>query len=492
VTKQISWSDGKRSHRVRAQAQWLVVREQGVPTAEVFCVSYQLEEKAQGGREREQRPVTFLFNGGPGAASAFLHLGTAGPRRVAFGATGEVLPPPAKLEDNRESWLAFTDLVFVDPVGTGLSRTVAVSRLEQAGVPLEGEPEKLAKQSKDAPEAGKPFFKVKRDIDVLCEVVGQWLSEHNRWGSAVSIAGESYGGFRVGKLARALPERGIGLSGAVMVSPAIDFLTLIGGDYEPMSWINTLPTMARAARHHGVARGRYKGMDPDALGAAAVDFAELRLAPVLLRGERASVKERADVLGELADMTGLSAELVERFNGRVSIGAFARELLRGRGLICGLYDASLTGHNVFPDREGSPNPDPTLAGIMAVFNVGVNAVLRGELGLQTQREYMLFSEEAWKGWADDRMSGYWHRQLECADDLRYGLGMNPALKLLITHGHFDLVTTYHSSAQSVALMRLPPALRANVTLKNYDGGHMFYTWQASHKALFGDARAALA
>jgi len=494
VSKRIEWRDGKVAWGVRAEAQWLLVREHGVPTAEVFCVSYQLEAaksgrgSARGGASGSggQRPVTFLFNGGPGAASAFLHLGTAGPWRVAFGATGSILPPPAMVEDNPESWLAFTDLVFIDPVGTGLSRTVAFSRLEQQGV--DAEPEKLAKASKDAPEAGKSFFKVKRDIDVLCEVVGQWLSEHNRWGSAVSIAGESYGGFRVGKLVRALPERGIGVSGAVMVSPAIDFLTLIGGDYEPMSWVNTLPTMARAAGFHKRAGGKYKSMSAEAIGRAAEDFGELRLAPLLMRGERTPTAERARVLDELAEMTGLPRTLVERHNGRVGIDVFGRELLRDRGLLCGLYDASVTGHDVFPDREGSPSPDPTLAGIMSAFNGGINAVLRGELGLKTDREYLLLADEAWKHWADDRMSGYWHRQLDCADDLRYGLAMNPALKLLITHGHFDLVTTYFSSAQSVSLMRLPAALRAQVALKNYDGGHMFYTWAASRKALASDVR----
>ncbi|MFG0286044.1 MAG: S10 family peptidase [Phycisphaerales bacterium JB039] len=483
IQREIAWGAGAggRRGRVKVHADWLLVREHGVPTAEVFFTSYQL-----GGRGK--RPVTFLFNGGPGAASAFLHLGTAGPRRVAFSATGQVLPPPAKLVDNAESWLAFSDLVFVDPVGTGLSRTVAESKLEQQGV--DAEEDKTAKRTKGLPDAKQPFYKVKRDIDVLAEFVSQWLSRFNRWDSPVSIAGESYGGFRVGKLVRALPERGVGLTGAIMVSPAIDFLGLGGTDYDLWPWINTIPPMALAAAHHKRSRGRFQGMKTAELRTAAEDFAEQTFASMLLRGERAPKAERDKVLKQLADLLGLPAELIARHGGRVPINIFARELLRDQGLICGLYDAAITGPNVFPDREGMmPNPDPTLAGIMPAFSAAINTLLRAELGLTTEREYLLLGWEVGELWKDDTMPGYWQRQLDCADDTRYGLATSPSMKLLICHGWYDLVTAYFSSERSVAQLRLPEQLRKQVVLKNYDGGHMFYSWDRSRKSLMRDAKA---
>lgn len=477
VEKALVWKHAGRRSRVKATADWIVVRENGVPSAEVFFVSYAVEPRDP------RRPITFLFNGGPGAASAFLHMGVAGPMRVEFGPKGNVLPPPVRVTDNAESWLRFSDLVFVDPVGTGLSRTVQESGLEQHGVDFADE--KREKRTKELPEARKGYFKIKRDIDVLCEFVSAYLSRTARWESPVHIAGESYGGFRVGKLVRALPERGIGLTGAVMVSPVMDFLHLIGSDYDIMPWVTPLPTMALAARHHKKIRGRLSSMSPPALRQAAEKFALEELPAALLHADT-SERSRAKLFSTLADFTGMSAEFVERCAGRIRIERFARELLRDQGLICGLYDAAITGPDVFPDREGSPNPDPTLAGITATFTAAVNTMLRSVLGLSTDREYLLMSEEAWKNWADDRGEGSWASQLECAEDVRYALALNPGLRLQVSHGWYDLVTPYFSSARAVAALRLPPALRKQVSLTNYDGGHMFYTWESSRKAFVRD------
>jgi carboxypeptidase C (cathepsin A) len=488
VSKTLAWKPGRRpgarapgrAIRVGANADWILVREHGIPIAEVFFVSY---EKQPADRAR---PLMFLLNGGPGAASAFLHMGTAGPRRVEFAKNGRAIPPPVRVTDNAESWLAFADLVFVDPVGTGLSRTVHESRLEQQGV--DSDDKKRDKRTKDLPEAKKGFFKVKRDIDILCEFISAFLSRTRRWDSPVFIAGESYGGFRVGKLVRALPERGIGLAGAIMVSPAVDFLGIAGADYDILAWMNSVPTMSIVARHHKRARGRFASLPPDQLRAAAESFALEELSLALLRGERSAPSSQARTWSTLADMIGLPRDLVARSGGRIPIELFSRELLRDQNLICGLYDGTITGPNVFPDREGQPNPDPTLGGIMSAFTAGVNVMLRSDegLGLRTQREYLLLNEEVNKQWADDRATGYWQRQLECADDLRYGLALNPDLRVLIVHGRHDLVTTYFSSAQSVASLRLPTDLRKQVQLINYDGGHMFYTWERSRIAVQRD------
>lgn len=478
--KVLTWKAGRATHRVQAGAGWELVREGGMPVAEVFYISYERQPRDP------RRPVMFLLNGGPGAASAFLHMGVAGPQRIEFSREGKALPPPVKLTPNAESWLAFADLVFVDPVGTGLSRTVAEARLEQQGA--DADDKKRAALQKKLAEAKKEFCKVKRDIDVLCEFTAAYLSRTKRWESPVYVAGESYGGFRAGKLVRALPERGVGLCGAILVSPAMDFLYLVGADYDLMPWLNTVPTMALVAGFHGRTRGAFARLSGEKLRAAAEGFAEQELAGLLLRGERAGEAERTQTFGTFADLIGLPRERVLRCGGRVPIELFSQELLREQNQICGLYDGSVTGPNIFPDREHVPgaNPDPTLAGIMSPFNAAANIMLRSEIGLATQREYVLLSEEVWKNWADDRAQGYWHRQLECADDLRYGMGVNPNLRVLIAHGWYDMVTTFYSSAQSVASLRLPAELRGQLRLANYDGGHMFYTWERSRKAVTRD------
>ncbi len=478
VEKTLTLRSGGRRTRVRATADWIVIRENGIPAAEIFYASYQAEPR------NSRRPITFLFNGGPGAASAFLHMGTAGPRRIEFGPKGSVLAPPARVVDNAESWLKFSDLVFVDPVGTGFSRTVHESRLEQNG--LEAPDDKREKRTKELPEANKGFFKLKRDIAVLCEFASAFLSRMRRWESPVIIAGESYGGFRVGKLVRALPERGIGLSGAIMVSPVMDFLHLLGSDYDLWPWTSTVPTMALAARRHAKGRGRFATMSEPELREASERFVNETLGPVLLNATR-SERERDRALSTLADLTGMPMDLVQRWNGRIRIDRFARELLREEGKVCGLYDAVVTGANVFPDREEiGISPDPTLAGISAAFTAGVNTMLRSELGLTTDREYTLINWDAGSVWADDRPEALWARQLECSDDVRYGLALNPSLNLLISHGWYDLVTPYFSSARSVEALRLPRELRERVKLTNYDGGHMFYTWESSRKGFTRD------
>src|SRR5712692_10251603 len=199
-----TWTGGATPIDYTATAKWLVLRKKEKPSAEIFSVSY----VAAGGDA--DRPVTFVFNGGPGASSAYLHLGAVGPQRVAFPPDGTLPQVPPRLVQNDESWLAFSDLVFVDPVGTGFSRVI------------EEEPKDGAADDKKKADAKDPkeYFGYKRDLESLCEFMGRWLSENNRWGSPVFIAGESYGGYRVGRMVRMLQESaGIGLNGAELISP---------------------------------------------------------------------------------------------------------------------------------------------------------------------------------------------------------------------------------------------------------------------------------
>src|SRR3954471_21220461 len=202
-----------------ATAKWLVLRKKEKPSAEIFSVSYVAEG------DHQNRPVAFVFNGGPGASSAYLHMGAVGPQRVAFPADGTLPGLPPQLVQNESSWLAFADLVFVDPVGTGFSRIIEPDKKGDA----EKKPEQQGDGEKPDPDE---YFGQKRDLESMCEFMARWLSENDRWSSPVFIAGESYGGYRVGRLVRMLQEEtGIGLNGAILISPALELTGLAPSDY---------------------------------------------------------------------------------------------------------------------------------------------------------------------------------------------------------------------------------------------------------------------
>jgi len=471
TTTQATWqgADG-RELRYTAEASWMALRdEHDEPVADIFSVSY-LED----GADPAQRPVTFVFNGGPGASSAYLHVGALGPRRVGFDEQGTPLAPPTALVDNAESWLPFTDLVFVDPVGTGWSR--AVRPKEEPGAEGKG-------------RDPKAFFGINKDLDSLVELMTRWLSAKGRWASPVLVAGESYGGFRAAKLARLANERGIGLNGTILISPALEFALLDPSDYDVLPWVDLVPTMALAAHHHD--RGRALPSDAPAheVRAAAEAFATGALATALIRGATMPAEERAEVVARLAALLGLPEDVVDRHECRISMTRFARELLRDEGRILGLYDATAVGRDPFPDRDGMPWPDPTLSGIERVFAAGVNARLRTELGVQTDREYHLLSMAVNKDWKVDFDRHALDSQVGATDDLRYGMALNPHMRVFLTHGLYDMVTPYFASERLRNLLRLDDASAAALTVQHFPGGHMFYAWEDSRVA-FRDAIAA--
>jgi carboxypeptidase C (cathepsin A) len=456
-----------------ATAKWLVLRKKEKPSAEMFSVSYVAESSDLG------RPVTFVFNGGPGASSAYLHVGAVGPQRVDFPADGALPPMPPRLVQNDESWLAFSDLVFVDPVGTGFSRII-----EKDGKKKDEKKDAGAEPSGAGAEPDpSEYFGYKRDLESLSEFIGRWLSSNGRWGSPVFIAGESYGGYRVGRLVRILQEAaGIGLNGAILISPALEFDSLASGDYGVLEWVDRLPTMAAAAAHHGRSRA-FGGDSPlDEVRREAEAFATTDYTHFLTRGASMPAAERDRVLARLADLTGLPVELVVRAEGRIPINVFARELLRDERKVVGLYDATITATDPFPDREPFGGPDPTLAGIAPAYTVAINRLLRSEIGVETDREYTLLNYEVNQEWKDDDKRHFFVPPVGATDDFRYGLALNPHVKAFITHGQFDLVTPYYSSDRLRNLMRLEPAIADRVTVRHFGGGHMFYAWEASRRA----------
>ena len=463
--------------RCVATADWMVLRKDDKPIAEMFHVHYRMA----GGR-RADRPVTFVFNGGPGAASAYLHVGAIGPKRLHFNGDGSLPRPPASLVDNLETWLAFTDLVFIDPIGTGFSRVIPDSAVasESAKTP----PTDVPKPSEHE------FFTMSRDLESLGEFISRFLSKHELWQNPVFIAGESYGGFRAAKLTRLLQQvYGVGLSGAILISPAMEIHLLDGSDYDDLHWIELFPSMALSALHHGKSRGLPAAATAESARGVFEAFATGPLAILLIRGEGLSEPEYRSICDHAAALLGLPESFVHERGGRVKREAFTRELLRSQRLVCGLYDASMPAIDPFTDRDSFQGADPTLFSVERAFTAGINAHLRTSLGLETDRDYRLLSFEVNNAWKLDGRKHAFELQVGATDDLRYGMGLNPHMRVMIAHGYYDLVTPYFASARLAQLMRLQPSQRDRLVLTRYMGGHMFYAWEASRRAFRADVGA---
>ncbi len=462
-----TWTGGAEPIDYTATAKWVVLRKKEKPSAEIFSVSYVADVGD------DDRPVMFVFNGGPGASSAFLHLGVVGPQRVALPPDGTLPEMPPRLVQNESSWLAFTDLVFVDPVGTGFSRVVEEERKDDA---------KDEKKKEDATDP-KEYFGQRRDLESLCEFMGRWLSAQGRWGSPVFIAGESYGGYRVGRLVRLLQEAaGIGLNGAILISPALEISTLLPSDYDVLGWIDLLPSMAAAAAHHERSRVFPAGTALDDVLREAEAFATGDYASFLTRGASMGSAERDRILTRLADLVGLPVDLVSRAEGRITMRTFSRELLRDQRKVLGLYDATITGTDPFPDRDSFVGPDPTLSGITPAYTMAINRQLRSEIGVETDREYVLLSYEVNREWTEDTEQHAFTPPAGATDDFRYGMSLNPHMKAFITHGRYDLVTPYYASDRLRNLMRLDPEMADRLTVRHFGGGHMFYAWETSRRS----------
>lgn len=451
-----------RSLRYHAIAEWIPLRKIQKPVAHIFHTAY-LETETD-----NSRPLTFVFNGGPGAASAYLHMGALGPKRAAFAEAGKLPQPPTQVIDNQESWLSFTDLVFIDPIGTGFSRAIEDPK-------------------SDDPKEKSDYWEIEKDLDSLGEFISRFLSKHHRWTSPIYIAGESYGGFRVAKMARKLQEgHGVGLCGCLLISPAIEFDSLFGSDYNLTHWIELFPSLAAAAYHHG--RSRHATDEPSlpTVLNEAEEFAQSQLARLLTQGDRLSTEERLGIVKRMADLLGLVQPVVERASGRITATLFCRELLRDQQRICGHYDASITAVDPYPDRNDYEGPDPTLFSIDRLFTAAINHQLRTNLNVATDLDYRLLSMDVNKAWKDDSKGHVFRKLVGAMDDLRYGMSLNEHMKVFISHGHFDLVTPYFSSQRLIDLMKLTPEQKGNMISRNYNGGHMFYSWDQSRKAFHAD------
>jgi carboxypeptidase C (cathepsin A) len=441
--------------RYSATAGTLPARDgKGEVKAELFYVAYTLEPPSR------ERPVTFVFNGGPGAAAAFLHLGALGPRALVFAESGGYLPPPGRVEDNPDTWLDFTDLVFVDPVGTGYSRT-----------PDGG-----------GDDAGKAFWGVRQDAETMAGFIRLWMARAERSMSPLFLVGESYGGFRAAILSHTLQERaGLSAAGAVLISPMLEFGLLSADDYHPLPWALRLPSFAATNFEK---RGE---TDRAELMRTLQEVERFALSDYLLflASGTAAAESGRGVYETLSRYTGLSANLIAQERGRLSTSRFIKEYERERNRVLSRYDGTISGPD--PDPRGAlpRGPDPVLDGAIPAWTSAFTAYVRDELGYRTDLTYRLLARDVGSRW-DYGTSATRQGFAGSIDDLQKARTINPHLRVLIAHGYTDLVTPYFASRYLVD--QLPPLAGAvPIELRVYRGGHMFYTRAESRGSLREDA-----
>lgn len=414
--------------------------QDGKISAKIFYTAYVAKD---GGAKR---PLTFAFNGGPGAASAYLNLGLVGPRILEFGPDNNDGSAPI-LKDNPESWLGFTDLVLIDPVGTGWSRA--------------------------AGNDGNGFWNVRADAEAMAKVITLYVQHNKRLGSAKFLLGESYGGFRAAKVATALKEnQGVVVSGIIMLSPLIDSQFIFGGSDSPLVAAMQLPSLAAAELE------RKKAFSSDAV-AKAETFAMTDYL-VTMAGPQPAGATAVAFYSRLSTMTGIPKDEVTRTRGFLS-NIYKKNVQPGR--IASPYDASYTVPDPYPELSYDGSDDPILDGFTRAYGAAFSAYARNELGYACDVTYNLLEEDVAKhwDWNGNRATA------DATDDVRELLSTMPSFRLMIAHGYSDALTPF--GASRYILNHLPPALAEHRTaLKLYRGGHMFYTHPDSRRAMAADAR----
>lgn len=438
---------GGKNIEYTATAGTLIMKnEKEEPIAEFGYTAY-----VRKGKDKTSRPILFAYNGGPGSASFWLHMGILGPIRTVVEDLAFTFVGPFRRVNNEYSILGRADLVMIDPVGTGFSRAV-------------GETE------------GEAFWGVDQDIASVSGFIARYITDNGRWQSAKYLLGESYGGIRSGGVAYYLMKKhSISLNGVILVSPYMDFVAGIAGIKIDLPQINYFTTFAATAWYHNVVADRHDDLQLFLREAEA--FAVNEYAPLLHRGSRASTEERQRVLAGMQRFTGISADYWDKANLRIDEMRFAKELLRERGKVVGFIDSRFTGDSISHIAESS-SYDPFFPAVGPAFTATFNDYYREQLGVKTDREYIT-SGDLWAKW-DHR-----HAQPGAGEfgklpiantgvDLNHAMIQNPKLRVLVQQGYFDLATPYGATQYFLDHMELPSELRDNITVEHYEAGHMMY------------------
>lgn len=422
--------------------------EASEPMARFTFVSYE----RTGVEDRHLRPVTFAFNGGPGSASVWVHLGAFGPKRALLDDEGfPNTPPPGKLVDNEYSLLDATDLVFIDPVSTGFSRS--------------------------APgEDASQFHGYTNDVASIGEFIRHWVTRNGRWASPKFLAGESYGTTRAAGLAEYLQGRhGMYLNGICLISSVINWQTKVFNVGNDLPHLLILPTMTAAAWYHGKLPERFETLE--AALAESEEFVLGDYATALMQGDRLPIKERQRIRSRIAELTGLSEAYVGQTDLRPEIFRFTKELLRSEAKTVGRLDARFTGRDL--DSAGERfEYDPSSAVTTGWFVSLMNDYLRRDLGYPRELPFRASAGAAVRPWnyhETGRTRGYGtNAYANYAETLRSAMSRNPYLKVLVMSGYYDFATPYFATDYTVDHMQLAPELRKNIVVEYYEAGHMMY------------------
>jgi carboxypeptidase C (cathepsin A) len=459
ITQHTILLDGKEfSYTVTAGT--LILKEEDQekgekPKASVFYIAYTLDGVADPG----QRPLTFSFNGGPGSSSVWLHLGLLGPKRVLMDERGNPTPPPYRLVENEYTLLDKTDLVFIDPVSTGYSRPVPGEKADE-------------------------FHNIKKDIESVSEFIRLYTTRNKRWASPKFVIGESYGTTRAAGLSGHLQEQhGMYLNGIMLISTVLNFQANRFDPGNDLPYILFLPTYTATAWYHRQLASELQA-DLSKTLAEVERFALHEYTLALIKGSALSAEERAGIVRQLARLTGLSERYIEQTDLRINIYRFTKELLRQQGLTVGRLDSRYTGL----DRDSAGEHfefDPSYAAIQGVYTATLNQYVRADLQFESDLPYEILAPlyEKWK------YDTYQNQYVNVAETLRQAISMNPALKVFVANGYYDLATPYFATHYTFNHLGLNEKLQSNIAMVDYPAGHMMYVHPLSLQKLKADLAA---
>jgi len=432
---------GGQEVKYTATAGTMVLKlEDGTPKASVFFVAYTKDDVT----DASKRPITFAFNGGPGAGSLWLHVGALGPRRVEMGDVGNLLPPPYKFVDNEASILDVTDIVFIDPVTTGFSR------------PVPG-------------EADKQFHGVQEDVQSVGDFIRLWATRNRRWGSPKFLAGESYGTTRAAGLSGYLQQRyGMYLNGIILISSILNFQTAEFDTGNDLPYILYLPTYTAIAWYHKKLLGDLQGDLQKAI-AESKAFAVGAYADALMAGDSLPAVKRTEIAQKLSRLTGISADYIDRADLRIEIQRFDKELMKSERRTVGRLDGRFTG--IDADAAGEqPDYDPSLAAIVGPYTATLNEYVRGELKFESDLPYEFLTGRV-RPW---NYAPYENRYVNVAETLRRAMTQNQFLHVFVGKGYYDLATPFFAADYTFDHLGLDPTLRSHISGGYYEAGHMMY------------------
>lgn len=459
-TRQEEWSTTEHSMKLGSQtipyaakAGTTTIRnDEGEMTGLMYSVSYVRSDVS----DTSTRPVTFLFNGGPGSASMWLHMGSVGPKRVVT-TNGQYTPPaPYRIVDNSETLLHRTDLVFIDAMGTGFSRI--------AGKGTE-----------------KDFYGVDGDANTFAQFITTWLSRNRRWNSPKFIIGESYGTFRAAVVANVLQQRGVHLNGVNLLSMVLDLSTLTFAPGDDRPYIYYLPSYAAVAWYHEALPNRPPSLEQwvdEARRYAVTDYAA-----ALMKGSALTDAEMTAVAKRLSAFTGLSEDFLKRADLRPTLGQFNAELMRSRRLTAGRIDARFAGDTFNQLTENAEN-DPFNAAVASAYTAAVNHYTRDVLKFGDDRPYRNTNGAGGRwNWVRQGGGGFFPGAPNVQGDLVQAMIANPNMVVQVENGYYDMATPFFPAEFTMTHLRIPPRLQKNITLKYYEAGHMMYLRDEDRVAL---------